>query len=208
MKKTLLLAFAAASFMFAQAATPELFFKNTDGSFKTLADGETVSVGYEEIDAGIYQWDSHLFVQADPEMEMTCKYKTDAQSQGAMMQVCSIDGQCVLGGADWGTKKGYIDNDDPTSMEVHIEYMDLMGTGAPTFETLSTIQVFYSDTPEDVLTVYVKTLPEEFAGISNVTIDNNAPSVYYNLQGVQVANPVQGNIYIVRQGNKAAKILF
>lgn len=44
------------------------------------------------------------------------------------------------------------------------------------------------------------------AGINNITVDENAPVVYYNLQGVQVANPENG-IYIRRQGNKATKVL-
>jgi len=44
------------------------------------------------------------------------------------------------------------------------------------------------------------------AGIDNISLDNNAPVVYYNLQGVQVANPSNG-IYIRRQGNKSTKVL-
>ncbi len=46
----------------------------------------------------------------------------------------------------------------------------------------------------------------EDAGINDITVDNNAPVVYYNLQGVQVANPSNG-IYIRRQGNKSTKVL-
>lgn len=37
--------------------------------------------------------------------------------------------------------------------------------------------------------------------------DNDAPAVYYNLQGVRVANPTAGNLYIVRQGNKVSKAI-
>ncbi len=45
------------------------------------------------------------------------------------------------------------------------------------------------------------------AGIDDITVgDDNAPAVYYNLQGVQVANPDNG-IYIVRRGNKVTKQL-
>ncbi len=38
--------------------------------------------------------------------------------------------------------------------------------------------------------------------------DNDAPAVYYNLQGIRVANPAQGNIYIKKQGAKATKVIF
>jgi hypothetical protein len=45
------------------------------------------------------------------------------------------------------------------------------------------------------------------AGIEGVEIDsNNAPAVYYNLQGVKVANPENG-VFIKVQGNKASKVL-
>lgn len=44
------------------------------------------------------------------------------------------------------------------------------------------------------------------AGINDVVVDENAdaPAVYYNLQGVEVANPENG-IYVVRRGNKVTK---
>lgn len=43
------------------------------------------------------------------------------------------------------------------------------------------------------------------AGIDNIAVDETAaPAVYYNLQGVQVANPENG-IFVVRRGNKVTK---
>lgn len=49
----------------------------------------------------------------------------------------------------------------------------------------------------------------ESSGISDIVVDEveaNGPAVYYNLQGVEVANPENG-IYIVRRGNKVTKEL-
>lgn len=43
-------------------------------------------------------------------------------------------------------------------------------------------------------------------GIEDVTVDENAPVEYYNLQGIRVANPENG-IFIRRQGNKTSKVL-
>lgn len=53
--------------------------------------------------------------------------------------------------------------------------------------------------------VYKFTVPEA-TGIADVAVDNdeNAAPVYYNLQGVEVANPENG-IYVVRRGNKVSK---
>lgn len=43
-------------------------------------------------------------------------------------------------------------------------------------------------------------------GVEGIEAEENAPAVYYNLQGVKVANPENG-IYIKVQGNKASKVL-
>lgn len=45
------------------------------------------------------------------------------------------------------------------------------------------------------------------SGISDIVVeDADAPAVYYNLQGIQVANPENG-IYIVRRGSKVSKVV-
>lgn len=57
---------------------------------------------------------------------------------------------------------------------------------------------------EDIM---VSELTFDMTGIKGVTEDNvDAPAVYYNLQGIRVANPENG-VYILRKGNKATKIL-
>lgn len=50
------------------------------------------------------------------------------------------------------------------------------------------------------------TLPEG-TGIATVTVDNNAPVEYYNLQGIKVANPAHGNVYIRCQNGVATKVI-
>ncbi len=52
------------------------------------------------------------------------------------------------------------------------------------------------------LTVYFK----DNAGVNDIEIDNNAPAVYYNPQGVRVAEPTNG-LYIKVQGNKTTKVV-
>ena len=44
------------------------------------------------------------------------------------------------------------------------------------------------------------------AGVAGIVADN-APAVYYNLQGVRVENPTKG-LYIVVKGNKSTKVVF
>lgn len=52
----------------------------------------------------------------------------------------------------------------------------------------------------------VKFVAKGAAGIDSVVAEENVPAVYYNLQGVKVANPENG-IYVVRQGDKVSKVL-
>ena len=49
------------------------------------------------------------------------------------------------------------------------------------------------------------TLPES-AGIDDITVDNDAPAEYFNLQGVRVDNPSNG-VFIRRQGTKTEKVI-
>jgi hypothetical protein len=54
---------------------------------------------------------------------------------------------------------------------------------------------------------YIEVTTEGYTGIENVTVnDENAPAVYYNLQGVRVNNPANG-VYIVVKGDKVSKVL-
>ena len=49
--------------------------------------------------------------------------------------------------------------------------------------------------------------PNSTVGIEDVTVEGNAAAEYYNLQGVRVAQPEAGRIYIVRRGSKVTKEL-
>ena len=44
-------------------------------------------------------------------------------------------------------------------------------------------------------------------GVGNVVVDGEGKVEYYNLQGVRVVNPIPGNVYIVRKGDTATKVL-
>ena len=50
--------------------------------------------------------------------------------------------------------------------------------------------------------------PNTTTGIEDVTVDGNAEAEYYNLQGLRVAQPEAGQLYIKRQGGKAVKVRF
>ena len=45
----------------------------------------------------------------------------------------------------------------------------------------------------------------EWSGIDGIDADSAAKTEYYNLQGVRVANPSDGGVYIIRRGNTVSK---
>lgn len=49
-----------------------------------------------------------------------------------------------------------------------------------------------------------------YAGIGSIDAecDDDAPTIYYNLQGLKVENPLPGQLYIVKKGSKSSKIIF
>ena len=61
-----------------------------------------------------------------------------------------------------------------------------------------------------VMTItYKKIATTDPSGIENVDAElENVPAEYYNLQGMRVAEPQKGVVYIVRQGSKAKKVIF
>lgn len=68
-------------------------------------------------------------------------------------------------------------------------------------------KTYYLFNPKSQVGLYGYEFNGDGNGISAVAADQNAPAVYYNLQGVRVDNPDNG-LYIRVQGNKATKIIF
>lgn len=77
-------------------------------------------------------------------------------------------------------------------------------SGEP-FQGIRTKYVTISTIGAAPITIAV-TQDENFVGVESVTVDQNAPVEYYNLQGIRVQNPT-GGLYIKRQGSKTSKVL-
>ena len=60
-------------------------------------------------------------------------------------------------------------------------------------------------TPSDEATAVISNVV--LSGVESVEFDSNAPVKYFNLQGVEVANPEAGQIVIKKQGSKAVKVV-
>lgn len=47
------------------------------------------------------------------------------------------------------------------------------------------------------------------SGVNEIHSDDlESPAVYYNLQGLRVDNPIQGNLYIMKQGRITSKVIY
>ena len=117
-----------------------------------------------------------------------------------------------------GMKLGSNMFDDCTSMQT-IDWSNYFGVEAPAYVSIldefdvkfADITIIVPDAAFDAFKANAKwakfnLVKASEAGVENIEIDNNAPAVYYNLQGVKVANPENG-VYIKVQGNKASKVL-
>lgn len=68
-----------------------------------------------------------------------------------------------------------------------------------------------ADTMEDVnveFNLTDKTLKLTKASGIKSALNDNSEAVYYNIQGIRVANPVEGNLYIMKKGAKVSKVAF
>ena len=61
---------------------------------------------------------------------------------------------------------------------------------------------------DDIVSCQPSTLEFKMAGIEGVINDaENVPARYFNLQGVEIANPEAGQVVIVKKGNEAFKTI-
>lgn len=87
--------------------------------------------------------------------------------------------------------------------------MELEGSLAEVGTTKGTSGTWYSNISLSVGSTEIA-LPALYkkggdSGVGNIVVDQNAPVVYYNLQGVRVANPENG-LFIRVQGNSTSKV--
>lgn len=75
-------------------------------------------------------------------------------------------------------------------------------------KTINNPNVILTATAGEKQLFTIKKTPDNTTGIEDVTVDSEAPVEYFNLQGLRVAQPEAGRLYIKRQGDKAVKVRF
>ena len=124
-------------------------------------------------------------------------------------QLATADDVANDGNDGWnslGTRYGSVENNMDVTGETGVEVEEtLIVSDMNAFKAASgtyTITVTF----EDMLMVIERT--GDLDGVDNVNVSNqDAPVVYYNLQGVRVANPTAGQLVIKQQGTTVTKVL-
>ena len=100
------------------------------------------------------------------------------------------------GSTDWAANNTYV----PATFNRDNKSWNAEEVDAPaaTFEMVPAAKSFFA---KAIVTLATS------SEISTIESDENAEAVYYNLQGVRVANPSNG-LYIVVKGNKSSKVIF
>lgn len=96
---------------------------------------------------------------------------------------------------------------------VHHSYITAEANGicSITFEDIENELLTKATLPTRTLTMVCRSGQNEISfdiptGVETITFEQNAPAVYYNMQGIRVERPLNG-FYIVKQGNKVIKVI-
>lgn len=166
----------------------------------------TVTVNGNPVENGATVYCDHFnsdMEQIEPEVMVTpnddCTLYVDLYNTGETnVQMCfPINCQFVKPGNTISV------NGDLTAGVARNLMIDAMTMGVDPFDASCEITM-YLDGDED--NTFEFTLNMHYsAGVDEIGASDNTPAVYYNLQGVEVANPENG-IFIRRQGNKVTKV--
>lgn len=103
---------------------------------------------------------------------------------------------------------GEVDIYYSTGTEVVInEWFKVDGDNDATMKLPEQCQIGTLDVSFNVKTAELKVTPVSGA-VDSIVSDSEVASEYFNLQGIRVANPERGALYIMRQGSKTSKVIF
>ena len=233
MKKLLLFAAVAAMSMSANADVFSETFKVSCGD-KTYASGETITVGeyedpYAEIMPGIaYKAVAHVIATNISEEPWLLRLEMNRVSPAigeypvkdtaiGWHQLCygfgaGSAGSCLSTDSETGLVSSEISKEVESGTVLSID-VDQNDFSDPSIPVTYKLDIIMTEGGEDVdggsATFMINFTHTSLAGASVEGIEiDSADAEYYNMQGVRVANPEKGGMYIVRQGNRAVKRVF
>lgn len=152
----------------------------------------------EDFGEGLVIWElgTHVIVTSDA---APVQVSVESTTDGA--QFCPAGGNCLSlkKDTDGLYKTTTTFNAASTSINIH------EGTMGAVPESVETMTVKCEDADGDNFTFSIK-FDLSLASINGVDADEATP-VYYNMQGIRVANPEKGQILIRKAGSKVSKVV-
>ncbi len=147
-------------------------------------------------------WDPNLEVSTS-EGSTTLNVTLSKVDNLPSFEICWPD-QCINFGPDGTAKTSGTISTTPETVDIHIieqvtdENDSSLGGG---------MSKVYLTSSAGALEFTLKALPVSLGSVGENIADNKV-SEYYTIQGVRVAEPQKGQLYIVRKGSKVAKHIF
>jgi hypothetical protein len=219
MKKIYLMAAAALmAVSAANARTISMYYNGEEvASGSTLKFTEPECYDYSEWDMGMqYTFEPHITYSISETGALTVRAKVLESSYEAPEDVIIAYSNC--GGmlcADTPDADGYYYSYETSwsagmSHDLQQHFGMVMEstavTEAPKMKCTSEVSIYYTDAPEDAVTLTL-VFDNTSNSVAGVEAADNAVARYFNLQGMEIkSDALTPGIYIRRQGNKAEKI--
>lgn len=204
--------FAMAAFaMIANAAVAQNL-KVTRGG-QPVANGDVIELKWEYEEDSMPEWDLYTYIYKwDPHLEAA----TDEGSASLTVTVTSLDNTagfqlCWPGGCKEvnpnasASASGTITT-EPQDLNIHKAFEFEDPSLRPTDGGLISVRI---SSGAETVEVTVKALLDGVdSGVGENLTENSLKSTYFTLQGLQVAEPQKGQLYIERKGGKTIKRIF
>lgn len=188
----------AAALLLTSAANAAITVKVAD---KDIENGSTLTVAADgfKYEYGVWESATNFKVNVDGNARIDCT------STSSNLTICDEEGQChMFNGEGTDLKFGADFPMGTKGYDLHATVDPVNGEELPDFKATFTATIT-SGSNQFKFTIQFDT---KSTALDEISVDNSAEAVYYNLQGVRVANPEVGNLYIRVADKKAAKVIF
>lgn len=202
MKKTLLL---GAFLAFAGIASAQTLSFTVDG--QAVENGGTFTSYTVHTDEG----EDYFSIQLAPKVELTASSDVNVTVEFTPTKMVNITGAQMCWPMNCQVTKegktiystGNLTSGVAANLLIDSAWTDIEKGTPCSIE--STVKAYATNDASNAISfTLIMQYPDNQGAVEGIEADNNAPAVYYNLQGVQVENPTQG-IYIVKRGSKTYK---
>lgn len=207
------LAFNGANLQFARGVVG---IENAVVTFALTDESATLLItGTAKIDQNIKDWDELYLMGTitswgfEEEQHFTYNEEEGVYELKNVQLACATDGgEYKIAGDGWNPNYGSNGDDPALELNASNAMAHLVKGSNPDNcpIALDGVYNFYFTLDEDGNGGTVEIEPVGDDSVAAIMANNNESVVYYNLQGVKVANPANG-LYIVKQGSKVSKML-